>query len=92
MEATESLQSDYSLLMPFIVKALLDNRAYYAKKAEAVGEDHLFEQNPKARGYLRPKEGYRLYAQRGELVQILKEAVQLNRDWLMEGLTYPLAR
>lgn len=91
-EATESLQCDYSLLMPFLVKALLDNRAYYAKKAEEVGEEHLFEHNPKARGYLRPKEGYRLYAKREELVQILKEAVQLNRDWLMEGLTYPLAR
>ena len=91
-EATESLQCDYSLLMPFLVKALLDNRDYYAKKAEEVGEEHLFEHNPKARGYLRPKEGYRLYAKREELVQILKEAVQLNRDWLMEGLTYPLAR
>ena len=91
-EATESLQCDYSLLMPFLVKALLDNRAYYAKKAEEVGEEYLFEHNPKARGYLRPKEGYRLYAKREELVQILKEAVLLNRDWLMEGLTYPLAR
>ncbi len=91
-EATESLQSDYSLLMPFLVKALLDNRAYYARKAEEVGEEHLFEQNPKARGYLRPKAGYRLYEQREELVQILKEAVQLNHEWLREGLTYPLAR
>jgi deoxyhypusine synthase len=91
-EATESLQSDYSLLMPFIVKALLDNRAYYAKKAEEVGEEHLFANNPKARGYLRPNTGYRLYEKREELVQTLTEAVQLNRDWLMEGLTYPLAR
>ncbi|MCX6610261.1 MAG: deoxyhypusine synthase family protein [Acidobacteria bacterium] len=91
-EATESLQSDYSLLMPFIIKALLDNRAYYQKKAEEVGEEHLFEHNPKARGYLRPRTGYRLYEKREELVQTLTEAVQLNRDWLMEGLTYPLAR
>ncbi len=91
-EATESLQSDYSLLMPFIIKALLDNRAYYQKKAEEVGEEHFFEHNPKARGYLRPRIGYRLYEKREELVQTLTEAVQLNRDWLMEGLTYPLAR
>lgn len=90
-EATESLQSDYSLLMPFIVKALLDNRAYYERKAAEVGEEHLFEHNPKARGYLRPRTGYRLYEKRDDLVRTLTEAVQLNRDWLMEGLTYPLA-
>ncbi len=90
-EATESLQSDYSLLMPFIVKALLDNRAYYERKAAEVGEEHLFEHNPKARGYLRPRTGYRLYEKRDDLVRTLTEAVQLNRDWLMEGLSYPLA-
>ena len=80
------------LLMPFIIKALLNNRAYYQKKAEEVGEEHLFANNPKARGYLRPTGGYRLFEKREELVQTLTEAVQLNRDWLMEGLTYPLAR
>jgi deoxyhypusine synthase len=90
-EATESLQCDYSLLMPFIVKALLDNRAYYEKKAAEVGQDHLFEHNPKARGYLRPRAGYRLFEKRDELVTTLTEAVQLNRDWLMESLSYPLA-
>ncbi len=90
-EATESLQCDYSLLMPFIVKALLDNRAYYEKKAAEVGEEHLFEHNPKARGYLRPRAGYRLFEKRDELVTTLTEAVQLNRDWLMESLSYPLA-
>jgi deoxyhypusine synthase len=91
-EATESLQCDYSLLMPFLVKALLDNRAYYERKATEVGEEHLFEHHPKARGYLRPRSGYRLFEKRDELVRTLTEAVQLNRDWLMEGLTYPLAR
>ncbi len=91
MEATESLQADYSIVMPFIVKALLDNRAYYAKKAAEVGEAHLFEQNPKARGYLRPRAGYRLYEKRDELVGTLTSAVQLNHEWLQEGLTYPLA-
>src|SRR5205807_9862111 len=30
LQTTESLQGDYSMLMPFIVKALLDNRARYA--------------------------------------------------------------
>lgn len=91
-EATESLQADYSLLMPFVVKALLDTRAHYERKAAEVGEEHLFAQQPKARGYLRPRAGYRLFEKREELTQVLREAVQLNRDWLMEGMTYPLAR
>lgn len=89
-EATESLQCDYSILMPFLVKALLDNRAYYEAKAKEVGEEHLFEQQPKARGYLRPRSGYRLYEERDRLTKKLREAVALNRNWLMETLDYPL--
>lgn len=91
-EATESLQCDYSLLMPFLVKALLDNRARYEHLAAEIGEEQLFAQHPQARGYLRPRSGYRLFEKRDELVRTLTEAVQLNRDWLMDGLTYPLAR
>ncbi|MFN8940832.1 MAG: deoxyhypusine synthase family protein [Acidobacteriota bacterium] len=91
-EATESLQCDYSLLMPFLVKALLDNRARFEQLAADIGEDQLFAQHPQARGYLRPRSGYRLFEKRDELVRTLTEAVQLNRDWLMDGLTYPLAR
>lgn len=91
-EATESLQCDYSLLMPFLVKALLDNRARFEQLAADIGEDQLFAQHPQARGYLRPRSGYRLFEKRDELVRTLTEAVQFNRDWLMEGLTYPLAR
>lgn len=90
-EATESLQCDYSLLMPFLVKALLDNRARFEQLAADIGEDQLFAQHPQARGYLRPRSGYRLFEKRDELVRTLTEAVQFNRDWLMEGLTYPLA-
>jgi deoxyhypusine synthase len=90
-EATESLQCDYSILMPFLVKALLDNRAYYEARAKEVGEEHLFEHNPKARGYLRPRAGYRLYEERERLTKKLREAVQLNRNWLLETLEYPLA-
>lgn len=89
-EATESLQCDYSILMPFLVKALLDNRAYYEAKAKEVGEEHFFEHNPKARGYLRSRAGYRLYEERERLTKKLREAVQLNRNWLMETLDYPL--
>ncbi len=89
-EATESMQCDYSILMPFLVKALLDNRAAYAAQAAQVGEERLFAEQPKARGYLRSREGYRLFSRREELVKTLREAVQLNRDWLMESLSYPL--
>jgi deoxyhypusine synthase len=84
------LQCDYSILIPFLVKALLDNRAYYEAKAKEVGEEHLFEHNPKARGYLRSRAGYRLYEERERLTRKLREAVQLNRNWLMETLDYPL--
>lgn len=89
---TESLQGDYSMLMPFLVKALLDNRARYAAAAAKEGEEALYAREPKARGYLRPREGYRLYAQRDELCRRLREDVRANRDWLMESLGYALAR
>src|SRR5438876_6604250 len=59
LHTTESMQSDYSIVMPFLVKALLDNRDRYAGLAERLGEEALFRQEPKARGYLRPREGYR---------------------------------
>src|SRR5437016_3642519 len=46
-EATESMQADYSTLMPFLVKALLDNRARYEKRLAEVGEETLFAEEPK---------------------------------------------
>jgi deoxyhypusine synthase len=49
----------------------------------------LFAEEPKARGYLRPRAGYRLFAERDRLMEKLKSAVQLNRDWLRETLEYP---
>ena len=55
-QATESMQADYSTVMPFLVKALLDNRERYEKRAAEIGEAAFFEQEPKARGYLRPRE------------------------------------
>lgn len=79
-KTTESMQADYSMVMPFVVKALLDNRARY----EASGD-------PKAKGYLRPREGYRLFEKREALARNLLEHVSRNRDWLLESLEYPLA-
>lgn len=91
-QSTESMQGDFSMIMPFLVKALLDNRKGYEQRAAEIGEERLFAEEPGARGYLRPRVGYRLYEQRAELCGKLNESVRENRDWLMETLTYPLAR
>jgi len=89
---TESMQADYSTVMPFLVKALLDNRRRYEKLAAELGEAEAFRREPKARGYLRPRQGYRLYENREELVRRLTEDVKTNRDWLLQSLEYALAR
>jgi deoxyhypusine synthase len=90
-QSTESLQADYSIVMPFLVKALLDNRKHYAGAAARLGEEELFRQEPKARGYLRPREGYRLFTQRETFCERLLEDVRNNKEWLLETLRYPLA-
>jgi len=90
-QSTESLQADYSIVMPFLVKALLENRKRYADAAARVGEAELCRQEPKARGYLRPREGYRLFMQREALCERLLEDVRNNKEWLLESLRYPLA-
>jgi len=82
-QSTESLQADYSMVMPFLVKALLDNRERYAGLAHELGDDELFRREPKARGYLRAREGYRLFSQREELSAKLLEAVRNNKEWLL---------
>lgn len=91
LHTTESMQADYSMVMPFVIKALLDNRARYLSLAEEQGEEALFAAEPKARGYLRPPEGYRLFEQREELAAKLTAEVRKNREWLLESLAYPLA-
>ncbi len=89
-QTTESMQGDYSTVLPFLVKALLDNRKRYEARAAEVGEAQLFSEEPKARGYLRPRDGYRLYEQRDRLLEKLRAAVKENREWLEESLRYPL--
>jgi deoxyhypusine synthase len=74
--------------MPFVVKALLDNRKRYEREAAEIGADTLFEREPRARGYLRPREGYRLYDMRDQLCTRLRADVAANRDWLMSTLKY----
>ncbi len=91
LQTTESMQADYSMVMPFLVKALLDNRKRYEEMVAAEGEEVVFARESKARGYLRPRDGYRLFEQRRTLVERLTEDVRKNREWLLESLKYPLA-
>jgi deoxyhypusine synthase len=86
------MQADYSTVMPFLVKALLDNRQRYEVRAKQIGERELFAEEPKARGYLRPSEGYRLFERREELCERLTADVRNNREWLEKTMEYPLAR
>jgi deoxyhypusine synthase len=87
---TESMQADYSMIMPFIVKALLDNRKKYQAMAKEMGEKKLFQKEPKAKGYLRPAEGYRLYDARERLTGKLFDELKKNREWLLKTMKYPL--
>jgi deoxyhypusine synthase len=87
-QATESMQADYSTVMPFLVKALLDNRRRYEQQLAETGESDLFARDPKARGYLRPRAGYRLFENRESLCRRLIEDVRTNRAWLLETLKY----
>ena len=91
LKTTESMQADYSSLMPFVVKALLDKRTRYELRAAAIGEEALFAEDAKARGYLRPRDGYRLFERRAALVEALLNDVRGNRDWLLESVQYALA-
>jgi deoxyhypusine synthase len=91
LQTTESMQADYSMVMPFLVKALLDNRKRYEEMVAAEGEEAVLAREPKARGYLRAREGYRLFEQRHTLVDRLTRDVRANREWLLQSLNYPLA-
>jgi deoxyhypusine synthase len=86
--ATESLQADYSTVLPFLVKALLDKRAKFERLAGELGEETLFARHPEARGYLRAREGYRLFGQREELTARLLKDVAANAEWLHESIRY----
>ena len=88
LQTTEAMQADYSTVMPFLMKALLENRERYARWAEKMGEEALYAKHPKARGYLRPRAGYRLYEKREALVAKLLDAVKANKDWLLGTLRY----
>ena len=65
--------------------------AFSKRKTAEIGEEALFAEEPKARGYLRPREGYRLYDSRERLVAELARQVKENGEWLRKTLKYPLA-
>ena len=88
LQTTESAQADYTMLVPFLVKALLDNRKRFETLARELGEERLFAAEPHARGYLRPRAGYRLYDQREQLTARLIEDVRSNAAWLRETMQY----
>ena len=83
LQSTESMQADYSTVMPFVVKALLENQARY-EAMENVPEH--------AKGYLRPRNGYRLFESRERLRETLRDAVRDNKEWLAASVAYPLAQ
>ncbi len=90
LQSTESVSADYSMVIPFVMKALFDNRKRYEQLAAEMGVEKLYEAEPKARGYLRDRGGYRLYEKREDLTGRLFEDVRNNREWLLESLRYPL--
>jgi len=86
-----SLQADYTMVMPFLAKALLEKRARFERWQERMGAKALFAKHPAAKGYLRPQEGYRLMDRREELVQALLEELRGMQKQLRAGLDYELA-
>ena len=82
LKTTESMQGDYSSLMPFLVKALLDNRSRY--------EQGLHDDESKS-GYLRPRDGYRLFEMRDQLLDRLTRTFATTRNGFSTRLRYPLA-
>jgi deoxyhypusine synthase len=87
----ESMQVDYSIVMPFLTKALLDKRARFERWAERMGREALFAKHPEARGYLRDPAGYRLFDRRAELLAKLMADVRRRAPMLREESSYPLA-
>jgi deoxyhypusine synthase len=86
-----SLQADYTMVMPFLARALLEKRARFARWKERMGEKALFAKHPAAKGYLRDERGYRLMDRREELTKKLFAELGGMKKHLLGGLGYPLA-
>jgi len=86
-----SLQADYTTCMPFLTRGLLEKRLRFERWSERMGFEELCQEHPAARGYLRPRAGYRLVERRDELVQRLFDELARRRDALEAETPYPLA-
>lgn len=71
----ESVPGDYSMLMPLVTKALLEKRERFETLEQKLGLEELVKRHPEAAGYLRSREGYRLFEQREELMRELFDAL-----------------
>jgi deoxyhypusine synthase len=89
---TESVPADYSMVMPFVVKALVAKRARFERWARKMGQKALFAKHPVARGYLRNTDGYRLYDRRDELMATLTKALKKELPRLRTESSYALAK
>jgi hypothetical protein len=72
--------------VPFILRALLEKRRRFEGIARNIGETALFAEEPLARGYLRPNDGYPLLERREELRERLLAAIHANGSWLKRPL------
>jgi deoxyhypusine synthase len=88
LQTTESMHGDYSTVMPFLVRALLDNRKRFERRLEEHGEEQLLREEPRARGYLRSTDGYRLYDRRDVLTRKLMDDIKNNSAWLRGSVEY----
>jgi deoxyhypusine synthase len=86
-----SVPADYTMVMPFLAKALLEKRARFARWAERMGLEELCAKHPAARGYLRDAAGYRLMDRRDELVADLLGEVKARSKAMLAEEPYPLA-
>ena len=84
-----SLSADYSIVMPFVTKALLEKRARLERWRERMGEDALFAKHPDARGYLRDRAGYRILDRLDELTEALFQVLRAQPP--TDEQDYPLA-
>ncbi|MCP3916975.1 MAG: deoxyhypusine synthase [bacterium] len=87
----ESMQADYSMVMPILTKALLDKRERLARLESELGSETLLERHPEAGGYLRDRAGYRLFEQREQLTDELLASVTTRLPELERDSQYPLA-
>jgi len=87
----ESFQCDYTVVMPFLVKALLEKRARFERLEGELGRETLLERHPEAAGYLRDRGGYRLFEQREALMERLLAEVKRREDLACREDAYDLA-